>query len=122
MDAIFKNVYQIGDKLKKRRKALKKTQVELGEFLGCTPQQIQKYEKGLTRISISVFLKICEFLNTPPNYFFPIQTFNEDSESMDDDILEERLLEYFRSVNNKKVKERIINLIEALTASLNNEQ
>ena len=36
----------LGRKLKKRRKQVKKTQTEIGDAVGVTFQQIQKYEKG----------------------------------------------------------------------------
>lgn len=112
---------QIGDKLKKRRKDLKITQTELAKFIGCTAQQIQKYEGGHSRVSVSTFLKVCEFLNTPPAYFFPKLSFRENIDAPSDINLEEKLLEFFRAVTNKKVKERIINLVEALANDTNNE-
>lgn len=123
MNNNFKNQppFQIGDKLKKRRKDLKITQTELAKFIGCTPQQVQKYEGGHSRVSVPTFLKVCEFLQTPPTYFFPKLTFREDSELSDSINLEEKLLEFFRAVTNKKIKERIINLVEALANSSDNE-
>lgn len=123
MNNNFKNQpsLQIGDKLKQRRKDLKITQTELAKFIGCTPQQIQKYEGGHSRVSVSTFLKVCEFLNTPPTYFFPKLSFRENNEELDNINLEEKLLEFFRAVTNKKVKERIINLVEALAITTDNE-
>ena len=41
----------LGRKLRRRRKQVKKTQTEIGEAVGVTFQQIQKYEKGTTSIS-----------------------------------------------------------------------
>ena len=41
----------LGRKLKRRRKQVKKTQTEIGEAVGVTFQQIQKYEKGTNAIT-----------------------------------------------------------------------
>jgi len=123
MNNNFKNhsPIQIGDKLKKRRKDLKITQRELAKFIGCTPQQVQKYEGGKSRVSVATFLKVCEFFHTPPTYFFPKFSFRENAESYDDINLEEKLLEFFRAVTNKKIKERILNLVEALATTSDSE-
>jgi len=41
----------LGKKLKRRRKQVKKTQTEIGDAVGVTFQQIQKYEKGTNAIT-----------------------------------------------------------------------
>lgn len=46
------------------------TQTELGEAVGVSFQQIQKYENGTNRISSSRLWKIAEVLGHPINYFF----------------------------------------------------
>ena len=46
------------------------SQIELGNLLGCTFQQIQKYEKGINRVSAGKLSVIAEFLNKPVSYFF----------------------------------------------------
>jgi len=46
------------------------SQEKLGEALGLTFQQVQKYEKGTNRISASRLQQISETLNIPLAYFF----------------------------------------------------
>lgn len=46
------------------------SQEKLGENLGLTFQQIQKYEKGANRISASRLLRISEVLGVPVQFFF----------------------------------------------------
>ena len=41
----------LGRKLRRRRKQVKKTQTDIGDAVGVTFQQIQKYEKGLNAIT-----------------------------------------------------------------------
>lgn len=113
----YSNYIDIGNRIRTRRKNLKITQSQLAEFVGCTAQQIQKYEGGFSRISMPVFLKICQFLNTHPSYFFSTFTLRENPGAPQTKDLEEKLLQMFRSVDNEKLKEKIVNLMEAVVSS-----
>jgi transcriptional regulator with XRE-family HTH domain len=52
------------------RKLLGLNQTELGEALGVTFQQLQKYEKGTNRISASRLFDLSHVLNVPVSFFF----------------------------------------------------
>ena len=52
----------IGARMRESRLALNMTQADLGEKLGVTFQQIQKYEKGRNRMSAARLFEICEAL------------------------------------------------------------
>ena len=60
----------VGTRVRMRRMLLKMSQEKLGEALGLTFQQIQKYEKGLNRIGASRLQQISKTLNVPPSFFF----------------------------------------------------
>jgi transcriptional regulator with XRE-family HTH domain len=53
----------IGARMRERRNALRLTQAGLGEKLGITFQQIQKYEGGVNRVSAARLFDICEALD-----------------------------------------------------------
>jgi transcriptional regulator with XRE-family HTH domain len=53
----------IGARTREGRCALNMTQESLGELLGVTFQQIQKYESGRNRVSAARLFEICETLN-----------------------------------------------------------
>ncbi len=53
-----------------QRVLMKMSQEKLGEALGLTFQQIQKYEKGANRIGASRLQQISKTLNVPPSFFF----------------------------------------------------
>jgi transcriptional regulator with XRE-family HTH domain len=59
-----------GQQLKYLRKQSGVSQKSLAERVGITFQQIQKYEKGLNRISVSMLYKFCQLFNVKPSYFF----------------------------------------------------
>lgn len=60
----------VGNRVRMQRILLKMSQEKLGEALGITFQQVQKYEKGVNRISASRLQQIAQFLNVPPSFFF----------------------------------------------------
>ena len=61
-----------GEKLRARRMMMapKVSQSELANALGVTFQQIQKYEKGINRLSAAMMVRIAEVLNVDVQYFF----------------------------------------------------
>jgi transcriptional regulator with XRE-family HTH domain len=60
----------VGGRIKQRRKALAMSQTALGEALGITFQQIQKYERGYNRVGAGALYKMADVLNVPISYFF----------------------------------------------------
>src|SRR4030066_302288 len=66
----------IGSMIKRRRRELKISQEKLGETVGVTYQQIQKYENGLNRVSAEMLHKIASALDTDVSYFYekPVAT------------------------------------------------
>jgi len=60
----------VGSRIRLRRNLLGISQTELGERIGVTFQQVQKYEKGVNRIGTSRLLRICDVLQTAPEWLF----------------------------------------------------
>lgn len=60
----------LGQRVRTMRVLRNRSQAQLADGLGVTFQQIQKYEKGLNRISASRLLDIANILETNINYFF----------------------------------------------------
>lgn len=55
--------YKIGNTIFQKRQIKGMTQAQLGNFIGITYQQLQKYEKGAACFSLCQLLKISEILN-----------------------------------------------------------
>ena len=53
-----------------RRRELEMSQADLGKELGVTFQQIQKYEKGINRVSAARLYSICKALNVSLSSMF----------------------------------------------------
>ncbi|WP_273719392.1 MULTISPECIES: helix-turn-helix transcriptional regulator [Bartonella] len=60
----------IGKRIRHRRIAMELSQKALGSFLGVSFQQIQKYEKGLNRVSAKCLLEIAQKLEVPISFFY----------------------------------------------------
>lgn len=113
----------IGQKLRNMRRYLGLTQMELAEKVGISFQQIQKYEKGITNISVERLRQVSEALGTAMNVFLepeaevskiaePIKPYGPEESWLEAanplDKQEATLLKLFRKINNKKVREGII--------------
>lgn len=60
----------VGARVRLRRKILRQSQERLGEQLGVTFQQVQKYERGANRIGASRLWKLSEVLDVPVSFFY----------------------------------------------------
>src|SRR6266446_6173653 len=61
---------RFGHRMRARRMMLGMSQTELGAALGVTFQQIQKYERGINRVSAGTLQKLAATLSVPITYFF----------------------------------------------------
>ena len=113
-----------------RRMLLGYSQEKLGDSLGLTFQQVQKYEKGTNRIGASRLQQISRALNVAPAFFFegmPLAEtgnapgFSEDgSSNFVLDFLSTaeglHLNRAFARIRDPKVRKRIVDLVNALAA------
>lgn len=60
----------VGSRVRMRRMMLSMSQEKLGDALGLTFQQVQKYEKGANRIGASRLQQIARILQVPVSFFF----------------------------------------------------
>jgi len=68
----------VGMQVRAARRELKLTQDGLGQLLNITFQQVQKYERGVNRISSGKLFEIAAVLKRPLDYFYPDQTVEPD--------------------------------------------
>ncbi|MBX3573306.1 MAG: helix-turn-helix transcriptional regulator [Mesorhizobium sp.] len=120
----------VGSRIRLRRNMLGMSQEKLGESLGITFQQIQKYEKGTNRVGASRLQAIASILSVPVSFFFedaPGQDgataggFAEDSStSFVVDFLNSaegiQLNRAFARIADVRVRRKIIDLVKALAS------
>lgn len=59
-----------GQQLRAARIMLGYSQTDIANHCGITFQQVQKYERGTNRISVSRLSELCKFLKQPVTFFF----------------------------------------------------
>ena len=69
----------VGSRVRLQRTLVKMSQEKLGEALGVTFQQVQKYEKGTNRIGASRMQQIAETLGVSISFFFEGAPGSEDN-------------------------------------------
>lgn len=119
----------VGSRVRMRRMMISMSQEKLGEKLGITFQQIQKYEKGTNRIGASRLQQIATVLGVQVGFFFegaPVQ--DSSSKGFSDsaspayvsDFLATSdglaLTKAFMKITDSKVRRRIVDLVEAMAA------
>jgi transcriptional regulator with XRE-family HTH domain len=117
----------VGARIRLRRNMIGLSQEKLGESLGITFQQIQKYEKGMNRVGASRLQAIGNILNVPVTFFFddmPGQSdkpkgFDEESETTyvvgflnsSEGI---QLARAFAKITDAKIRRKILDLVRTL--------
>src|SRR5690242_21550414 len=61
---------ELGKRIRLRRVEMKISQAELGEKLGVSFQQVQKYEKGVNRVGAARLQQIASALDVPVTFFY----------------------------------------------------
>ena len=119
----------VGSRVRMRRIMLKMSQGKLGDALGLTFQQVQKYEKGMNRIGASRLHQIASIMQVPVSFFFEgapsaiMETrgkVHASSPVFVSDFLASRdgmsLVEAFMRIRDKKLQRQIVELVEHVVA------
>ena len=115
----------VGGRVRLRRTLLGMSQEKLGDALGLTFQQVQKYEKASNRVSASKLFEIAAALKTSTAYFFdglPADGAQsgfaeEGGEFVHDFIMTPEGLElaaWFPKVKSRRQRRRILELVKSM--------
>ncbi len=119
----------VGSRVRMRRTLLGMSQEKLGNAVGLTFQQIQKYERGLNRIGSSRLYQFCKVLDVPVSFFFdempedmatkPSLASQVQQAAYDDNMSRRETLELVRAyyrIDNRNTRKRIYELVKAVGA------
>lgn len=110
----------VGARVRMLRERRKMSQTALGEAIGVSFQQVQKYERGANRISASALYQIAKTLGVSPSDFFEglqSQTTSTVDWSRLVDPQVRELVDGFSRIPSPKVKAKIVELIETLAVN-----
>jgi transcriptional regulator with XRE-family HTH domain len=119
----------VGARVRMRRMMLGMSQEKLGDALGLTFQQVQKYEKGANRIGASRLQQIAHILQVPVSFFFegapnvpgqqtgtaeaPSPAYVSDFLATSDGLA---LTKAFMRIKDPKLRRRIVDLVEQIVS------
>jgi transcriptional regulator with XRE-family HTH domain len=119
----------VGSRVRMRRMMLNMSQEKLGDALGLTFQQVQKYEKGTNRIGASRLQQIAHILQVPVEFFFegapslptsgngakdaPSASYVSDFLATSEGL---SLTKAFTRIKEPKLRRRIVDLVEEIAA------
>src|ERR1700761_5459949 len=114
---------QVGNRVRIRRMLIGMSQERLGDLLGLTFQQVQKYEKGVNRIGAGRLFEVARILNVPVDFFYeglnaisegglgdgapPVMEFISSGEGL-------QLSLAFMKIKDAKVRKRVLDLVKSL--------
>src|ERR1700733_5550896 len=116
---------QVGNRVRIRRMLIGMSQERLGDLLGLTFQQVQKYEKGVNRIGAGRLFEVSRILNVPVDFFYegvstmsslpgasepesaPVMEFVSSGEGL-------QLSLAFMKIRDAKVRKRVLDLVKSL--------
>jgi transcriptional regulator with XRE-family HTH domain len=113
---------QVGNRVRIRRMLIGMSQEKLGDLLGLTFQQVQKYEKGVNRIGAGRLYEISRILGVPIDFFYegvapeggvadpsaaPVMEFVSSGEGL-------QLSLAFMKIKDPKVRKRVLELVKSL--------
>ncbi|MEI7711073.1 MAG: helix-turn-helix transcriptional regulator [Rhodospirillales bacterium] len=125
----------VGTRIRLRRTLLGMSQERLGEALGLTFQQVQKYERGVNRVGASRLFDLSRVLDVPISFFFDDMPENlassfggqpgrrasglpDSGDSFPDDTLNRRetleLVRAYYRITDPNVRKRMFDLIKSM--------
>ena len=123
---------QVGNRVRIRRMLIGMSQERLGDLLGLTFQQVQKYEKGVNRIGAGRLFEVSRILNVPVDLFYegvctasqpgmsepegapPVMEFVSSGEGL-------QLSLAFMKIKDAKVRKRVLDLVKSLAEEEENK-
>ncbi|MCG7392781.1 helix-turn-helix domain-containing protein [Microvirga sp. ACRRW] len=125
---------EVGTRVRVRRISIGMSQEKLGEMLGLTFQQVQKYEKGMNRISVGRLVDIAKILGVEIHFFFDglksgkaeSGFAEEESPPYIADVMSTpeglQLIRTFTGIKSAKVRKSIVQLVASLAAQEDEER
>ena len=119
---------QVGNRIRIRRILIGMSQEQLGDLLGLSFQQIQKYEKGVNRIGAGRLYEVARILNVQMNFFYGGLAEALPSDANETDISVPPVMEFVSSgeghelavalvkIKDASVRKRVLDLVKALAA------
>jgi transcriptional regulator with XRE-family HTH domain len=125
---------QVGNRVRIRRMLIGMSQEKLGDLLGLTFQQVQKYEKGVNRIGAGRLFEVSQILGVPIDFFYEgVGAHTEQRPGVSESESAPPVMEFvssgeglqlslaFMKIKDPKVRKRVLDLVKSLSQEENSE-
>ena len=125
---------QVGNRVRIRRMLIGMSQEKLGDLLGLTFQQVQKYEKGVNRIGAGRLFEVAQILGVPIDFFYEgVGAAREERSGVSESESAPPVMEFvssgeglqlslaFMKIKDPKVRKRVLDLVKSLAQEENSE-
>jgi transcriptional regulator with XRE-family HTH domain len=117
----------VGSRVRMRRQMLGVSQQKLGNAVGVTFQQVQKYEKGRNRIGASRLQQIADILKVPASFFFEEAASatleSDDFQANIDEFVSSpdglRLIGAFERIKSAVLRRKIVSFVKTISSETN---
>ncbi len=129
----------VGQRLRVRRSLLGLSQEKLAESIGLTFQQIQKYERGMNRISAGRLYQFSQILGVPVTYFYDqlanaVKAYSSASYGMADnhqdsfaagDLMQNKetidLVKAYYTIENQDIRKDILKFVKSMASRIGSD-
>jgi transcriptional regulator with XRE-family HTH domain len=124
---------QVGNRVRLRRMLIGMSQERLGELLGLTFQQVQKYEKGVNRIGAGRLFEVSRILGVPIDYFYEGVSASLGGQGFSENEASPPVMEFvssgeglqlslaFMKIKDTKLRKRVLDLVKQMAEDANND-
>jgi len=117
---------QVGNRVRIRRMLIGMSQEKLGDLLGLTFQQVQKYEKGVNRIGAGRLYEVARILGVPIDFFYEGVAAGQQNSGFAESASAPPVMEFvssgeglqlslaFMKIKDPKVRKRVLDLVKSL--------
>jgi transcriptional regulator with XRE-family HTH domain len=110
---------ELGKRIRLRRVEQDISQAQLGDKIGVSFQQVQKYEKGVNRVGAARLQQIATALDVPVAFFYDGDGKAREVDSLlfIDSAFSLRLLRAYANINDQTVQRQFVSLMESIAAN-----
>jgi transcriptional regulator with XRE-family HTH domain len=114
-----KHDLELGKRIRLRRMEQHISQADLGDQLGVSFQQVQKYEKGVNRVGAARLQQVATALDVPVTFFYDGDGKTREVESLLflDSAFSLRLLRAYAKIGDQTVQRQLVTLMESIAAN-----
>ena len=124
---------QVGNRVRLRRMLIGMSQERLGELLGLTFQQVQKYEKGVNRIGAGRLFEVSRILGVPIDYFYEGVSGSAGGQGFSENEASPPVMEFvssgeglqlslaFMKIKDPKLRKRVLDLVKQMAEDANGD-